>query len=421
MLTLKEKRALDRVGQFANLESRLDDLVKKIKNDFEESKRNLQHQQEIFDEYGKSAKRDLEGERKHLEDAKRVLQGDREALEDAKRLLQINREEIEILAKDKCKGFPWLAKAYADYFHLQGLREAKHLRQKSHPAPTSAERVREIARERRVIEEKLRTAQGIIVYYQSLFPFLEDFLGDIDEEMLKKVLSRNIEEPIKQADEVGIDPVRIYLSSLSAEEYQKLSSVERNQRALDKYWTRHKSNWQLGRDYERYIGYVYERDGYSVYYQGILEGFDDLGRDLICKKGKKAIIIQCKRWSRHKTIHEKHVNQLFGTFIKYVIDHTNEAVDAMLYTTTKLSKRSKEFAKYLSIGVAEEFPFEKYPAIKCNVSRRDGEKIYHLPFDQQYDRTLIEEWRNECYVETVEEAEGLGFRRAWRWKGQKSE
>ncbi|GAH94214.1 unnamed protein product, partial [marine sediment metagenome] len=110
--------------------------------------------------------------------------------------------------------------------------------------------------------------------------------------------------------------------------------------------------------------------------------------------------------------------QLYGTVIKYIIDHPNEKVRAILYTTTKLSDRAKEFAKYLSIGVAEEFPFQKYPSIKCNVSRRTGEKIYHLPFDQQYDRTLIEEERNECYVETVKEAEALGFRRAFRWRGE---
>jgi hypothetical protein len=50
------------------------------------------------------------------------------------------------------------------------------------------------------------------------------------------------------------------------------------------------------------------------------------------------------------------------------------------------------------------------------VSLRDGTKIYDLPFDQQYDRTLIE-YKDECYVETVAEAEKLGFRRAFRWRG----
>lgn len=231
-----------------------------------------------------------------------------------------DRQAIRIIAEEKSQGFPWLAKAYADYFYLQKIQGADYLEHKSHPAKVSAEKVREIARERRIIEEKLRFAQGVISYYQDLFPFLEEFLGDVDEEILKKVLSRNIEEPIKEVDEIGIDPVRIYLSSLSEEEYHNLSSVERNQLALDRYWSRPKSKWQLGRDYERYIGYVYEANGYNVYYQGILEGFDDLGRDLICKKGEQTIIVQCKRWSQHKTIHEKHVNQLYGTVIKYIID-----------------------------------------------------------------------------------------------------
>ena len=336
--------------------------------------------------------------------------------------VESDKEAIEIIAKEKSSGFPWLAKAFADFNYLQKLKEAKNLEYKSHPAPVSAEKVRKIARERRVIEEKLRIAQGIINYYQDLFPFIEEFLGDIDEAILKKVLSRNIEEPIKEADEIGIDPVRIYLSSLSKEEYHRLSSVERNQIALDRYWSRPKNKWQLGRDYERYIGYLFENNGYNVYYQGILEGFDDLGRDLICKKKEKTIIVQCKRWSKYKTIHEKHVNQLYGTFIKYTIDYPNEKVEAILYTTTKLSDRAKEFAKYLSIGIDEEFQLdEKYPSIKCNISRRNGEKIYHLPFDQQYDRTLIEEERNECYIDTVKKAENLGFRRAWRWRGHEVE
>lgn len=50
-----------------------------------------------------------------------------------------------------------------------------------------------------------------------------------------------------------------------------------------------------------------------------------------------------------------------------------------------------------------------------NVARASGERIYHLPFDQQYDTTVVEPDRGECFVATVAEAEQLGFRRAWRW------
>lgn len=98
----------------------------------------------------------------------------------------------------------------------------------------------------------------------------------------------------------------------------------------------------------------------------------------------------------------------------------NEKIKSTLITSTKLSEKAKEFAKVLQVKVVENFSFQLYPSIKCNVSKRTGEKIYHLPFDQQYDRTLVEEERNECYVETVKEAEEIGFRRAFRWRGQSS-
>ena len=73
--------------------------------------------------------------------------------------------------------------------------------------------------------------------------------------------------------------------------------------------------------------------------------------------------------------------------------------------------------RLLDIHVEENEPLADYPRIKCNVSRT-GERIYHLPFDQQYDTTVVEPTRGERYVATAVEAEELGFRRAWRWRGE---
>jgi hypothetical protein len=56
-----------------------------------------------------------------------------------------------------------------------------------------------------------------------------------------------------------------------------------------------------------------------------------------------------------------------------------------------------------------------YSMIKCNVNGKD--RIYHLPFDQQYDRVRIGTVPGECYAQRTEEAERLGFRRAKRWLG----
>jgi hypothetical protein len=206
---------------------------------------------------------------------------------------------------------------------------------------------------------------------------------------------------------------------VTSAEYERLSSAERNQLALDRYWQKKKSSWELGRDYERFTGYQYEMDGWGVSYQGIVEGLADLGRDLVAVKDNRVEIVQCKYWSKDKVIHEKHIFQLYGTLVAFRIDHPEpKDVCPVFITSTSLSDRAKQFAEALRVRVFERRPFERYPCIKCNISRRDATKIYHLPFDQQYDRTLVEQERLERYVATAEEAEKLGFRRAFRWRGE---
>lgn len=378
-----------------------------------------------IDQERKRAEQDIEEKRQH---ARQEIRKESNRLENRKgEIRKLAREaekrrgrcikEVHLLAEQKSQGFPWLAEAYAEYFQLELMKKAEALEHKKHPAPKSAERVRDIARARRVVERKLRIAQGIIKYWRSLFPFLVDFMGNQDEELLKRVLARNIDHPIHEISELQEDPVMVLLK-LSGEEYRRLSSAERSQRALDKWRARSETKWQIGRQYERYIGYLFEHQGYKVYYQGILEGFDDLGRDLICKGPAQTYVIQCKCWSRHKEIHENHVNQLFGTGVKYRLDNPTEQVNLVLWTSTELTERARRFADHLGVQIKESQPLKEYPCIKCNISRATGEKIYHLPFDQQYDNTVVEPERGELYVSTAYEAEKLGFRRAWRWKGK---
>jgi len=330
--------------------------------------------------------------------------------------LQVRKVVLERLLKEKTQGFPWLAQAYADYIHLEDLKEADYLQRKSHPAPVAAERVREIAGRRRVAEKLYRMLKYQLEYYENIFPWLVDFKGEDIDDLIIQIMERK--EGNKEELEEHNDPVKMRLTSA---EYSRLSRAERNQLALDRYWQGRKTKWEIGRDYERYIGYLYESRGYSVYYQGIVEGFADLGRDLICIQDNNIEVVQCKHWRKERSIHEKHIFQLYGTTVAYRIDHNRSRVSACFVTSTELSERAKQFADELKIKTLENYPLEHYPCIKCNVSRKDGTKIYHLPFDQQYDKTLIEEERNERYVETVKEAEALGFRRAFRWKGEVSE
>lgn len=239
-------------------------------------------------------------------------------------------------------------------------------------------------------------------------------------------------------DELDINDTIDFLVPLY--EQKKHTKSEILQIALDKYVNKKKSKFSIGKDYERYIGFLYEQKGYIVEYHGIKHGFDDLGIDLICKKENETLLIQCKNWSQKKQIHENAINQLFGTSIKYYIEKYdsyqqifrgtlfeeknlpfNNNFQPIFITTTNLSERAMEFAEMLKIKILV-IPYDKnYPRIKCNNGKdKDNNqiKIFHLPFDQMYDK--VQNIKNGgCNVFTIAEAEKLGYRKAFRWRGEK--
>ena len=314
---------------------------------------------------------------------------------------------ITLIAQEKSIGFPWLATAYAEYFELQDLQSARALETKKSPAPRAAEQVREIARARRNAEKESRMHRYLLSYYESLFPWLAEFR----EPDIADFVGSETEITGGRSE----DPVLRWLTN---GEYAELSSAERCDLALKRYKSRHKTKWEIGRDYERFVGYRAEDAGGEVYYQGIIEGFDDLGRDLVVRYGGDIEIVQCKYWSREKQIHEKHVFQLHSTRLAYEIDHPGSTPAALLVTSTVLSQRAREFANKLGVRYLEQIGMDDYPVVKCNVSRVTGERIYHLPFDQQYDKTLVETGRGEFYAWSAADAEARGYRRAFRWHGE---
>ena len=93
---------------------------------------------------------------------------------------------------------------------------------------------------------------------------------------------------------------------------------------------------------------------------------------------------------------------------------SSKRVVPVFITNTELSDMANNFAKYLNVQL-RCWKLEAFPRIKCNISN-NGEKIYHLPFDQQYDTTKIY-GNGDFYAWTVEEAEANGYRRAYRWTG----
>ena len=323
---------------------------------------------------------------------------------------QRNQQKIELIRtrneqfkKSFVDGRQWLSDLLAEldseYFRLKEER----LRSKKNPAIKSADAIKEARAEIRRLKSQESFLRYELQTFKEYFPFLATFEQEILDDLIKP---SNDKEDI----DANYDRARDYLS---AEEYTRLSDAQRSQLALNRYKNRALNKAEIGRFYERYLGYLYESKGFEVKYFGIEEGLGDMGRDLICSLLGTTIIVQAKCWSRQKVIHEKHIYQLFGTITTYSIENPTERVEGHLYTTTQLSSVAREAASRLHIEVHENFDLDKnYPMIKCNIGR-DGTKLYHLPFDQQYDRTKIRT-QGEKYVATVAEAERLGFTRAKR-------
>ena len=306
------------------------------------------------------------------------------------------------------KPFTFSASLYADMKTYVYDEMEKHLRYKSHPALKAADDVKRL---RCTTKEYISQYKEMLYKYEFLlktFPELQKYVDDEEAlQSLDKVSS------YKELAE-NTDRSREYLTK---EEWNSLSTDERNQLALDRYKKSPKSNWKIGIEYEMYVDFLLRtKYHFSTIPFGSLNGFDDLGRDIIATRidvsgAISTYIIQCKYWSDKKEIHENIVCQIFGTTMEYQLKRNlfKEKVIPVIVTTTRLSEMAQKFAQKLGVLVWK-IPKGEYPMIKCNIGS-SGEKIYHLPFDQQYYRTEIKK-PGEFYAWTVKEATTKGFRRA---------
>jgi hypothetical protein len=312
------------------------------------------------------------------------------------------------IGKTNTESLEYISSHIADHLTLQYELSAQFLQRKKHPALKEAQRIRELRQTTREIVQRHNMLKYNYELLFQLFPDLELYVDDVES-----ISALSSLDNLDSLQEVT-DRTRNYLSP---EEYENLSEVERDQLALDRYVASQKSKWQIGRDYELFIGHEYATDGWDVEYFGMEKTLEDLGRDLVVRKDNEIHIVQCKYWSQEKTIREKHVSQLYGTTAQFVCTTCpTQRVVPVLVTNTILSPTAKLFAHHLGVRFHENRPMADFPRIKCNINQDEAgrmTRIYHLPMDQQYDRTKICK-RGEFFAFTVQEANTAGFRRAWR-------
>ena len=334
--------------------------------------------------------------------------------EDKKKAREVwNRQRA--IANQKKQTFPYLADLFAELEHYEAEAAAVALRTKSFPAVKKAEEIASNGRKLVNLRRENKSLRYQLNYLKNTVPWLEEFITLPPAQAYAELKSAETESEYD-----------LYREWLKPGEWNTLEISEKFQLALDRYKAQcehgspAKTAWAAGVEYERYIGYRYEQHGFSVHYTGATEGLCDLGRDLIAKKGERTLIVQCKRWNTHKTVHEKHVFQLYGTLEKYRFEHPQEQCVGVFISTADLSPVALDAARFFQIET-RVIPYSAdYPMIKCNISAT-GERIYHLPMDQQYDRIVIEPNKGECYAATVREAEKRGFRRAKKWNPNREE
>ena len=375
--------------------------------DYEHRKRPCKHMYRLAVEVGGLIGFDVSSVEKRVKTLlteSQSLQADAQKAKAQIQKLEDLKSDVLHILSDSSQSSPWLAHLYAEYFDLQEKQMEDALRNRPRPALKAADDVKRIRQENRQLRAQAKANEYQLNFYESLFPWLVDFREITPEDAYAALIETNSDSGSEY------ESLRKWLSP---EEYAHLSTQEKYQLALDRYQTRSKSNWDVGIEYERYIGYCCEARGYKVSYSGAKLGLEDMGRDLIATKETSCFVVQCKRWAKEKRIHEKHIFQLFGSCVLYEAQHPGVHVSGVFVTTTELSDIARDCAGRLGIQLFENIPFAKYPLIKCNISR-SGEKIYHLPFDQQYDRVVIDPHSGEFFAETVLEAESAGFRRAFR-------
>ncbi|KAF5066232.1 restriction endonuclease [Oscillibacter valericigenes] len=348
------------------------------------------------------------------------LTNQRDAIKSEIGKLQIEKEQIEEskqafmrLLEEKKQTYPWLAQLYSDLLKTYDDELVHYLRTKAHSAEKASTKIAETNKELASWRVKAKEFEYQLAVYESAFPWLLDF---------KSLPPIEAYDYAVLTDSDNTDDSKMLRTWLSLEEFHSLPLTEQYQLALDRYVQRkNKSNWEIGIEYERYIGYLSEGKGYSVTYNGAVKKLEDMGRDLILEKDSKIVLIQCKRWSAQKTIHENHIFQLAGSVFEYQYSHPGIEVQGVFVTTTSLSPIAAICAHRLDIQLFENIPFKEYPRIKCNIGKDEfgrDIKIYHLPMDQQYNSVKIDR-PGEFYAWTVQEAEAAGFRRAYRWHGGK--
>lgn len=331
-----------------------------------------------------------------------------------KKLREVEDLKQELQAKVSLENYELnstMIKIFNDFYEKYLSSYEKYFYFKKNPSYRSADYIREIKADYKELQIKNKKLELL----------LSQFNDEKEDEIIEKE---------KETNSFNEENIACKYSKLNKEEWKKLSYIEKLDLIIQRYKEKWKNKLNIGLEFERYCGYLYEKNGYTVEYNGILKGKSDGGIDLIAINKEKKLYIQCKYWGVNKQIRENTITQLFGSALKKAIDDgenyntfieklNSEKIRIILLTKTELSEEAKLFCRGLNILYKENIEINpNYPIIK-GVSGE--EKIFYIPTDLQYDNIKYKSTYKEYKrFKTCKDAEKSGYRHCYKWKGDKT-
>lgn len=129
-----------------------------------------------------------------------------------------------------------------------------------------------------------------------------------------------------------------------------------------------KSSYQINKEkgdmYEKYIADYYRKQGYTISEHGQDNGRKDKGIDIIAKKEKEIILIQCKNWNENNKLKHSEIKEIRMNMIDFLSKH--EMYDNLYKVTKKiitpyyiLDRSSEHYLKEINYDI-------KYKVIPIN-------------------------------------------------------
>ncbi len=176
--------------------------------------------------------------------------------------------------------------------------------------------------------------------------FLKRFFKDVkakeneESRYIDEILSHNrntinIDRKSKKSEEKGKQKEKIeyYKESINStialddEEYfLKLKKIEDKKKCFENNRKKrqrefHQKNKLKGIEFELKTGKIYERKGYHVLYNGIENGKRDKGIDLICVNENEVLLIQCKNYTKEKSINHVKIKEFHSNAMIHIEKH----------------------------------------------------------------------------------------------------